>query len=545
MPKDGSCRGSPSLTKIPSVLDIGVALYLYNGRDYILTPGTDHQPERKSMKRMVSSIAAVLFATAVSAQVIDNTSSRVQTSLDPGLKLLGTLIPKNVREIETSRWTLGCETIDREYSDYNAFKEYLPALGITRIRLQGGWARTEKDPGIYDFAWLDQIIDDALARGLEIWLETDYGNPAYEGGGGRTLKGGFPTSETALAAWDKWVEIMATRYKGKVRDWAMWNEPDINKAHTPSDIADFDIRTAEIIKRIIPDARIGALSLATLSPTFMEECLKRLAEKNKLDLFEWVIYHGYTMNPDTAYGNVEKIREVVKKYSPRLKLWQGENGTQSEWCQSGALAKYPWTELTQAKWDSRRMLGDIGHDVDSAVFTAVDLDYRTTDFHNGLVRYGLIKTAGAVEGFRVLKVKTAYYAVQNVVSVFNDALELIPDYPCEVTCEKSLAVFGHKIKKSGQQIVVFWDKSNIPANPNNTVPATLKIKGGVFRNPVWVDIITGNVYEIPTEKMVVDGDTVTFKDVPVYDAPTFITDKDAITFEESAELVYNRSKEKK
>ena len=23
------------------------------------------------------------------------------------------------------------------------------------------WARTEKDPGIYDFAWLDQIIDDA------------------------------------------------------------------------------------------------------------------------------------------------------------------------------------------------------------------------------------------------------------------------------------------------------------------------------------------------------------------------------------------------
>lgn len=87
---------------------------------------------------------------------------------------------------------MGCETIDREYSNYDAFKEYLPALGIRRIRLQGGWARTEKDPGIYDFAWLDHIIDDARSRGLEIWLETSYGNPAYPGGGGRTLSGGFP-----------------------------------------------------------------------------------------------------------------------------------------------------------------------------------------------------------------------------------------------------------------------------------------------------------------------------------------------------------------
>jgi hypothetical protein len=491
---------------------------------------------------MVLGILVVLLATLGYAQVIDDTSTRVQTSLGPGLKHLGTLIPKSVHEIETSRWTLGCETIDREYSDYNAFKAYLPALGIRRLRLQGGWARTEKDPGIYDFAWLDQIIDDALSRGLEIWLETDYGNPAYEGGGGRTLAGGFPTSEAALAAWDKWVTLMAERYKGKVRDWAMWNEPDINKEHTPVDIADFNIRTAEIIKGIIPEARIAALSLATLNPDFMDRCLKRLAERDKLELFEWVIYHGYTRNPDTAYDRVEKIKEVVRRYCPRLKLWQGENGTQSEWCQSGALSKYPWTELTQAKWDSRRMLGDIGHDVDSTVFTAADLDYRTTSFHNGLVRYGLIKTAGATEGFRVLKVKMAYYAVQNVVSVFNDAVELIPDYPCEVACAKPTAVFGHRVKETGQQIVVFWDKSEVPGNANDTVPATLTIRGGRFETPVWVDIITGNVYAIPAERVRGEGEGVTFRDIPVYDAPAFITGKDAVTYEESAALIYERSR---
>jgi len=64
-------------------------------------------------------------------------------------------------------------------------------LGIKTIRLQGGWAKTEKVKGSYDFAWLDAIIDDARGRGLNILLETDYGNPIYAGGGGWDLRADF------------------------------------------------------------------------------------------------------------------------------------------------------------------------------------------------------------------------------------------------------------------------------------------------------------------------------------------------------------------
>jgi hypothetical protein len=72
---------------------------------------------------------------------------------------------------------------------------------------------------------------------------------------------------------------------------------------------------------------------------------------------------------------------------------------------------------------------------------------------------------------------------------------------------------------------VFWNKSAVPSNGNDTVSATLAIKGGAFADPVWVDTITGGVYAIPKEKMSVVADTVTFRDIPAYDAPTFITDK--------------------
>jgi hypothetical protein len=497
------------------------------------------------MKNGLAILTILLAAPGSFAQVIDNTPTRVQTTLDPGMPHIGTLIPKSVREIGSSRWTLGCETIDREYANYDSYKEYLPALGIQRIRLQGGWARTEKQPGLYDFAWLDYIIDDARARGLEIWLETSYGNPMYPGGGDRTLSGGFPTSEEGLRAWDRWVEAMATRYKGKVRDWSMWNEPNNNKQHTREIITEFNIRTATIIRRVIPDARIAGLVLGAFRLDIIEHFMKTLAERRQLDLFHWVVFHRYGQNPDAAYAELPKAREAIRKYSPAMKLWQGESGIQSEWCQSGASSRYAWTEMSQAKWDTRRMLGDIGHDVDSAVFTAADLDYRTTPFHNGLVRYGLIKTAGAAENYRVLKVKMAYYAVQNVVSVFNDSTELIPDYAVDATCARPLAVFGHRVKNGGQQILVFWDKSGTPGNKTDTIPATLRVKGGRFPNPVWVDVLTGNVYEIPSAKVSAVGDTVVFQDIPVYDAPTFITDKSALQYQEPAQLIWERTQQKK
>jgi len=474
-------------------------------------------------------MAAMLgFATALPAQVIDTSETRVQTTLNPGLKRIGTVRPRSVGEIQGQNWSLGCETLDRGFANYDSYKDYLVPLGIKKIRLQGGWATTEREKGRYDFRWLDRVIEDARGRGLEILLETSYGNPVYPGGGNRGLGGGFPTSDEALAAWDKWVETMATRYKGKVRDWEMWNEPDGNKSHTPEMTADLNMRTAEVIKRVIPDARIAGAVISGPKPAWAEQWLKRVTEQKKESLFTWFVYHGYTRNPDQGhYENVEKLKGLLQQHAPALKLWQGEAGTQSEFCLGGALCKYPWTELTQAKWQTRRMLGDLGHDVESLVFCIADLDYNRWEGYRlgDMDRYGLVKTD---KQYRLLKVKTAYYAVQNVVAVFDSTLARAPDYPCEVQCTQPTACYAYKNTRGGQQVLVFWDKSGVPSDRNDTVDATFTIAKGSFTEPVWVDMITGGIYEIPAERIVVDGEKVVFKNIPVYDAPALIADKNLL-----------------
>jgi len=472
-------------------------------------------------RALAISICLSTASAAGEKPMLDRSDSRVQTTLSVGWKCLGTIQPRSVGQIAGQNWTLGCETLCRDYIDYNLYKEYLVPLGIRRIRLQGGWAKTEQTPGTHNFKWLDDIIDDAKGRGLDIWLETDYGNPVYEGGGGRDLAGGFPTSETALAAWDKWVEAMAVRYRNKVTDWAMWNEPDINKQHTPSDIADFNIRTAEIIKKVIPSARIGALSLASIKPDFLEKCMQRFSERGKLGLFTWVIYHGYTKNPDDAYANVEKMRAVVQKYSPDLLMWQGENGCPSERTTRFALSGHDWSELTQAKWDARRMLGDLGHDVVSSVFTICDFDHTGREIN----RKGLLKINDKTS---LAKVKMAYYTVQNIVALFDSNLERQKKYEAQIQSDAPVTWFAYRRRDTGQDVFVMWDGTNIPSDSNQTRNISIDVRDGRFSDPVWIDMVTGRIYEIPKELVKIGPQGMALKDIPAYDAPVVITDRNVV-----------------
>ncbi|MEI8290556.1 MAG: beta-galactosidase [Verrucomicrobiota bacterium] len=472
-------------------------------------------------RTMVIAMCCIVSVAAVAGPKIDASPDRAKTALNPGLKQIGTIQPRSANEISGSNWTLGCETLDRDFADYQQYKEYIVPLGIKTIRLQGGWAKTEKVKGKYDFTWLDTIIDDARGRGLNIILETDYGNTNYDGGGGADLAGGFPTSEEALAAWDRWVETMAMRYKGEVRDWAMWNEPDINKKHQPGDIAPFNLRTAEIIRRVIPDARIAGLSLASSSPKFFESCLKLLADKGKVDLFNWFIYHGYEFNPDTSYQNVEELKATLAKYSTKAKMRQGENGCPSEVATKFALSFHPWTEYSQAKWDLRRMLGDLSHDVESAVFTICDFNHLGREIN----RKGLL---WATADKQVAKIKLAYYAVQNCVAVFDDTLERVKEPVVGVVYDKSTASFAFRNQNSGQNMVVLWCNSGTPDDSFVTRPAQVVVKNLAIKEPVWVDLVSSRIYEIPADRIVKAGEFIIFRDIPLYDAPVLIAEKELV-----------------
>ena len=474
-------------------------------------------------------ICALFSANALLATPkVDTSNDRVKTKIVVPYKKLGVLKPKNVSQTKNNI-TVGCETLDRDYANYDCYKEYLTHLGARKIRLQGGWAKTEKQKGVYDFNWLDNIINDAVSRGITPLLQTSYGNPIYVGGGTPFLAGGMPSSPEALLAWDKWVAEMAKRYAGKV-EWEMWNEPDIRSITQKHRIATVknNIRTAEIIKKYDANAKIAALSLAKLNPKFLEEHLKLFVKAGKLDMFTWVSYHGYRYRPEDSYFEVDEMRSVLKKYSSKVILRQGENGAPSKGFFGGALSKYNWSELTQAKWDLRRMLGDWGRGIETCVFSISDMHYSKNDAIKVNNVKGLLQTD---ENHKVVHIKMAYYAVQNLVSVFDILDEQKGKFIVDKKYAEQIHSFGYLDVDSKIPVYTIWFGDLIPTEHNITMPVNATLPNGAkISSPIWIDILTGGVYEIPAEDIQRNGDSLLIKNLPIYDSPIIVTDKSIVDF---------------
>jgi len=486
--------------------------------------------------------SAALRSPAALAQIIETSKDRVVTNLDVKLPRIGSVRARTTAEISGSNWLLGCETLDRDFADYDQYKEFIAPLGIKRLRMQAGWAKTEKVRGSYDFAWLDHIVNDATARGFRPWLQTSYGNTIYPGGGGANLGAGLPVSAEALAAYDRWVSALVTRYKDKVFDWEVWNEPNFgdNTINSPKMTADFNIRTAHIIKRIQPNAKISGLALGHIGLDFAESFFKRLADQRAFGLFASMTYHDYAYNPDGNRHEVALLRAALHKYAPDMPLRQGENGAPSAGGTGrGALWDYPWSELTQAKWDARRMLGDLGLDIESSVFGLVEMNYTSGPI-NRLNYKGILKSDASK---RVIRPKTAYYAIQNVTSIFDDTLERIRTFkhsyraadaaPGEtvysLTTDRRTAAFGFRHKTTGKHLYTFWLTENIPMDSNEVRLQDVVLGGAEFDQPVWVDLISGAVHDVPAAQWRKVGGGVRLSGIPIYDAPIVIADKSLVS----------------
>ncbi len=443
-----------------------------------------------------------------------------QSSTHIDYPLIGHITPRHASEIEASNWSVGAETMDRDYSIYKNWREYLGPLGVKKARIQAGWAKTEQKKGVYDWRWLDEIIVDMAQQGVEPWVNVSYGNPLYRDGGGTLLGARIPRTEEALEAWDRWVGAMVDRYKDYVDEWEIWNEP--NGKNPATVYADLLIRSAQVIRSVQPEAKILGMALAGIGVEFADSVLAVAQARDQLGLIDEVVYHPYSSNPDASYDRIDALRVVVEGYSPNITIRQGENGAPSEWRFTKALRNYDWTELTQAKWALRRLLGDLGRDIPTSYFAIIDMKYPDEINRKGLLRIHEDRT--------VARPKLAYYAVQNLASVFDRTLDRIPQYrhSAQGQGDRSLTVFGYEQEGSGRQVVTLWFDDDTPSNSNEKVAVDFTTPNGRFDDPVFVDLREGTVFDIPDDRWSSSGTTYTFIDLPVYDSPVLIADASVI-----------------
>ncbi len=438
-----------------------------------------------------------------------------------GLPVIGEIEPVASRLDAPSIWSVGAETMDRDYADFSQFRSFVGQTGVGYARLQSGWAKTEQKKGKYNFSWLDEHVDGLIAEGVHPWMCLCYGNPIYSEHGHDLNARLFPDGPI-MDAWLRYVKATVARYKGKVTMWEVWNEPDGRKNLDSYPLyANLFVRTAKAIREVDPQAKIAAFGSCSPDREYIRQALELIAKAGGIPYMDYITYHAYWPVPESIVPYVKDLREYVDRYSPSIGLLQGETGCPGQLEYGHAMKHIEWTEYSQAKWDLRQGLTHWGMGIPYSFFTMVDLNYGWM-----LQSFGLIRMNGSK---KPVYLRPKFYAVQHVTSVFTP--ELKPTDAIRITVDSPAQVTSFGIEKGGKAVgCVLWLSGDRPSSSldRRLCNACLNVK---LQDPVYVDMLTGLVHDLkgiqdnPSHN---DPGTIRFKGLPLWDAPVLIIERSAL-----------------
>lgn len=194
------------------------------------------------------------------------------------------------------------------------------------------WRDLEPKKGQWNFAQLDFNVNFAVQRGVEILLPLG-STPAWASA--------RPTESCAYGLgcaaeaqntqdWRNYVRTVATRYKGKIKQFELWNEVNLTPFYsgTPEKLLELQKIAYEEIKAVDQSNILVAPSFTGNNPNELYKFDRYLAlgAGNYSDV---ISYHFYTpkSSPEAAIPLVGEIRKIMRKRSvDRKPLWNTESG---------------------------------------------------------------------------------------------------------------------------------------------------------------------------------------------------------------------------
>jgi hypothetical protein len=200
-------------------------------------------------------------------------------------------------------------------------------IGSWRLWDQDGtiWARLEPEKGKWDFTALDKAVADAQLHKAQIvltlgqspaWASARIGDTSYNGAGA-------PAEPRDMADWTNYLRVIATRYKGRIFFYEIWNEPNDPTFYTGS-VAKLVEMTKLARATLLPiDNRIKIISASPYVVGYLQQYLAGV--NGYVDI---VGYHIYNEPPEDDARILADLRSVIRNSGIVGKpLWITEGAT--------------------------------------------------------------------------------------------------------------------------------------------------------------------------------------------------------------------------
>ena len=221
-----------------------------------------------------------------------------------------------------------CAHLNRADSEFNYRTDeqlrLMKEAGIKSVRMDIGFGLISRKPDQYDFSHMDKVWEKLDRNGISLMpILSAY---SWE------LKQSRPDVDPMHdhpEAWRGYVRALAEHFKGKIRVWSFWNEPDGGFWHPKPDPAQYVKLlkiTHEELKKADPENQV---MLGGIGANFLKDVYK-LGGSGYFDL---ISTHPYGWGGDRRRGfdrTLDELRDILRRHGDGSKpVWFTECGSSS------------------------------------------------------------------------------------------------------------------------------------------------------------------------------------------------------------------------
>jgi len=192
--------------------------------------------------------------------------------------------------------------------------EMLSQCGVKWIRAWWGWGMAEKQPGKFDWTEYDRqynLVADQKMLIMPILLRY---YSSYEQAWAGSMDG-IQQPPYKMSQWGDFVFQTVSRYRGRVRVWEIWNEPQCLDRFTPETYTELCKVTYTQARRADPACRL--VGFAGVGPL---EFIRKTVAAGGLKYMDIIGEHSYSAMPRHRAGRRRRRRRVRLRSFDRSRL---------------------------------------------------------------------------------------------------------------------------------------------------------------------------------------------------------------------------------
>ncbi len=256
-------------------------------------------------------------------------------------------------------------------------------LKVKWIRMDMEWSGIEPKNGVYNWSPWDWVVDSVMHHGIKM-LGILQVVPSWD-------SSYAPNNDEQRELYGKFVNTIVKRYKGKIDNWEIWNEPNGGSFWRPEpNPADY----TKLLKVAYTEAKKANPNCKILAPVISDidlEFVKSVYENGGGKYFDVFSFHPYPSDtwaqPDVnLVWGVQGIRNIMRTFGEEKLIWISEIGYSTN-VYRGV------TEPTQASYLVRSYLQSIALGIENIMwydFRDDGVDIRNHEMSWGVLNYSFI-----------------------------------------------------------------------------------------------------------------------------------------------------------